>query len=113
MILLCLAAIAIDGDTLRCSDGLRIRVQAIEANEIKGGCHLPACPPMPAREAKDWMQRQVGGKDLRYEPVGQSHKRVTAWVQLPNGRDLSCEAIRAGAAVYWAEFDRQGRLRGC
>lgn len=113
MFLLCLAAMAIDGDSLKCADGVRIRVQAIEANEMRGGCHLPVCPAMSARDAREWMQRQVGGKDLRYEPVGRSHRRITAWVRLPDGRDLSCAAIQAGAAVRWEIFDRGGRLKRC
>ncbi|MBO9380070.1 thermonuclease family protein [Sphingomonas histidinilytica] len=113
MILLCLAAIAIDGDTIRCQDGTRIRLHGIEAAELHGGCHLPACPAMSGPEARDWMRRQVDGQDLRYEPVGKSYRRVVAVVALPDGRDLSCLAIQAGVAVRWDKFDRGGRLRGC
>lgn len=114
MFLLCIAAHAIDGDTLRCADGVRIRVQGIEANELhRPGCHLPVCPIVTGADGRRWMEATVGGKDLRYEPVGKSYRRITAWVTLPSGRDLSCEAIRAGVAVRWEKFDRGGRLRGC
>lgn len=113
MMLLCLAALAIDGDTLRCADGTRLRVAGIEATELHGGCHLPACPAMSGNDARDWMRRQVDGRDLRYEPVGKSYRRVVAIVTLPDGRDLSCLAIGAGAAVRWERYDVGGRLRGC
>ena len=111
--LICLSAQAIDGDTLRCADGVRIRVAGIEANEMRGGCHLPVCPTISGPDGKLWMERQVGGKDLRYSPVGKTWKRISAIVRLPSGQDLSCAAIRAGVAVRWERYDREGRLLRC
>lgn len=112
--LICLAAHAIDADTIKCADGVRIRIQGIEANELhQPGCHLPVCPIVTGPDGKRWMEATVGGKDLRYQPTGKSYSRITAWVTLPDGRDLSCAAIKAGVAVRWEKFDRGGRLRGC
>lgn len=113
LILICFAAHAVDGDTLRCADGTRLRVAGIEANELRGGCHLPACPRMSGPAAKVAMERLVGGRDLTFVATGRSYQRITARVQLPDGRDLGCAAIRAGAAVRWASYDRSGRLMGC
>lgn len=109
-LLICLAALAIDGDTLACADGTRLRVAGIEANELhRPGCHLPVCPAMSGVEARERMQAIVSGKTLTYQPVGKSWNRVSAIVTLPDGRDLACEAIRAGVAVRWDRYWPKGR----
>jgi len=113
-LLICLAALAIDGDTLACADGTRLRVAGIEANELhQPGCHLPACPAMSGVEARERMQAIVSGKTLTYQPVGKTWNRISARVTLPDGRDLACQAIRDGVAVRWEKFDLAGRLKGC
>ena len=44
--------------------------------------------------------------------TGRSHKRITAWCSLADGRDVNCAAIRAGVVVRWERYDRGGRLEG-
>lgn len=109
LILICAAAMAIDGDTIRCEDGTRIRVAGIEANEMRGGCHLTACSPVPGRVAKARMQAIVGGQNVTYVVTGKSWGRVTASVQLPDGRDLSCVALSAGFVVRWDRYWPKGK----
>ena len=108
-LLLCLAALVTDGDTLRCQDGTRLRVAGIEANELRGGCHVAACPEMPGLEARERMRAIVGRQNLTYQPVGRTWGRVSAIVTLPDGRDLACEAIRAGVAVRWDRYWPKGK----
>jgi endonuclease YncB( thermonuclease family) len=100
-----------DGDTLRCADGTRVRLQGIDANELNGSCHV-TCAPRSAIEARDNLARLALGKTVRVEPTGKSYNRVTAWLS-SGGRDLSCAQIQGGYAVRWAKFDRGGRLLAC
>jgi endonuclease YncB( thermonuclease family) len=100
-----------DGDTFRLDNGARIRLQAIDANERDGSCHA-TCAPMSAKAATDNLSRLALGKRVACEPTGKSYNRVVAWCSV--GRvDLSCEQLRAGAAVYVARYDPKQRLVGC
>lgn len=110
---ICALPVAIDGDTLRCANGQAVRVAGIEANERRGGCHLPVCPAMPAREARATMQRLVAGKALSCRRVGVSWGRAVAVCALPDGRDLRCAAIASGAAVEWPAYVVRYRLGRC
>ena len=113
IVLICMAAMAVDGDTIRCADGIRIRVAGIEANELhKPGCHLPICPTMPGQVAKARMHAILGQQNVTYITNGRSYRRVTASVQLPDGRDLACEAIRLGLAVRWDRYWPKGKRCG-
>jgi endonuclease YncB( thermonuclease family) len=109
----CVVSKVTDGDTIRCASGERVRLAGIEAAELRGGCHLPVCPTMPGREAKQAMSRLVLGRPLRCTVTGTSYSRLTAFCKLPGGADLSCEAIRRGIAVRWERYDPRGKLKGC
>lgn len=41
----CIVVYVTDGDTLRCTDGTRIRIAGIEAREKSGRCHIARCAP--------------------------------------------------------------------
>ena len=64
----------------------------------------------PSLYGQAWFARPIV---LRCEQIGTSHKRITAWCKLADGRDLSCAAIRAGVAVRWERYDRARRLKDC
>ena len=134
MLLICLAIALRDVDgPIHCQDGTKIRLQGIGAMELERTCRPnQPCVPGDPFEQRRRMAKVMGAaiaretrspnggqlyfsKPIRltYEPTGTSHKRVTAWVTLSDGRDLSCLAIRAGVAVRWDRYDRGGRLRGC
>jgi endonuclease YncB( thermonuclease family) len=133
-LLICLAIALHDVDgPIHCADGTKLRLQGIGALEIDGTCRPnQPCAPGDPFEQRRRMAKLMGAKIARetrspnggqlyfaepvrltYEPVGKSYKRVTAWVKLPDGRDLSCLAIRAGVAARWDRYDGGGRLRGC
>jgi len=128
------AALAIhdvDGP-IRCHNGIEIRLAGIGATEMDGTCrpNQPCIPGDPREQrrvmaqvmgaeieredAEDngsvWFKQPVG---LACEQVGKSYRRVVAYCAAPYGRDLSCEAIRAGIAARWAKFDRRGWLTRC
>lgn len=107
-----------DGDTMRLDSGTRIRLQAIDANERDGSCHA-TCAPMSAKAATDNLSRLALGKRVTCEATGKSYNRVVAWCSVGNLQklqrtaDLSCEQLRAGAAVYVPRYDPKQRLVGC
>jgi endonuclease YncB( thermonuclease family) len=100
-----------DGDTMRLADGTAIRLQGIDANEMDGSCHN-TCAILTARDARDNLERLALGRRASCEKTGTSYRRVTAWCSV-GGVDLSCAQVRAGAAVRWARYDRDGRLNRC
>jgi len=105
-----------DGDTTRCADGTRVRLQGIDANELDGSCHT-TCAQLSASAARDDLSRLALEKLAQCVSTGRSYRRVTAWCAVagPNGRavDLSCAQVAAGAAVIWHRFDPQHRLDRC
>lgn len=137
--LICLAIAIHDVDgPIHCQTGEKIRLQGIGATETNGTCNpnqpcIPGDPfgqrrrmakAMGARidredKAKDgrpslygqlWFKKPVR---LRCDVTGTSHKRLTAWCRLPDGRDLSCVAMSAGIAARWSRYDLGKRLISC
>lgn len=108
-----------DADTIRCADGTRIRVAGIDAPDFTTAepCrqHRPGyvCDDRKAAAAQRIAERMVLGKTLTCEPVGTSSRRVVARCQLPDGRDLSCELLSAGAADVWPSYWRRYRMGEC
>lgn len=109
---LCLVAQVHDGDSFRCEDGTRVRIAGIEANELKGGCHIDRCAALPGPRARDVVRGMIRGRQLQCTKVGMSYKRVVATCRL-DGRDVGCMIVRSGAAVEWAPYQRRYGLRRC
>ncbi len=105
----CTVASVTDGDTFRCGDGTRVRLQAIDAPEMNGCPKDRVCAPGNAQRSKEALTRLVLNKTLRCEPTGKSYSRVTAWCRLA-GADVSCAMYRGNWAVRLAQFDRPRRL---
>lgn len=133
MMLLCLAIALHDVDgPIRCQTGERIRLAGVGATELDGSRR----PDQPGIAGDPFAQRRamavalgggIGSDNRRLdgyltfarpvklscEATGTSYNRVVAWCRLPDGRDASCVAIRAGIAARWAKFDPQQRLARC
>lgn len=105
-----------DGDTMRCADGTRVRLQGIDANELDGRCHT-ICAAMTARKARDSLADLALGRTATCLATGRSYRRVTAWcvAEVPYGRkaDLSCEQVARRAAILWRRYDPDHRLDHC
>jgi endonuclease YncB( thermonuclease family) len=105
-----------DGDTMRCADGTRVRLQGIDANELDGTCHHE-CANGSADRARAHLKEKALGKLASCTSTGRSYRRVTAWctVKPERGRavDLSCEQVARDLAVIWAKFDPHHRLERC
>jgi endonuclease YncB( thermonuclease family) len=133
MILICLAIALHDVDgPIHCVTGEKIRLAGIGATEIDGSCRPnQPCVPGNGRAQRRAMVAAIGASishedaedngqawftapvRLTCDPTGKSYQRIVAWCRLPDGRDVSCVAIRAGVAVRWAKFDEADRLEGC
>lgn len=101
------AVIAVhDGDTFRCGDGTRIRIAAVDANELDGSCH-GECAPMSADKAQRRLEHLVLGRTVQCQQTGTSYERVVAFCSIGD-IDVSCSQARAGAAIYLPRYDRDG-----
>jgi endonuclease YncB( thermonuclease family) len=97
-----------DGDTFRIGD-TRIRLAAIDANEMDGDCHT-VCATMPAGASRDHLARLALGRRVECEQTGMSYNRVVAFCRIGK-LDLSCAQVKAGAAIIWDKYDPRGAFR--
>lgn len=82
-----------DGDTWRCRDGTRIRLQG--ANTLERG--EPGW-----RASRDFLRDLIGGKLLACKAMGVSisfdKPRINSQCTLPTGEDVAAEIVKAGLA---------------
>lgn len=113
---LCAAALAIDGDTLKCRNvegaGGRVRLAAIDAPELPGHCRQGRhCAPGDPFKARDLLARLVRKGPVRCTVVDaspawpgfQDHDRYGRRVARceADGVDLSDAMLQSGLAVRW------------
>lgn len=88
----------LDGDTLRLSDGRRVRLLSVDTPELGRPC---------ADAARDFARAFVAGGELRLVPEQPRHDtygRLLADVEV-GGRSLSRALLAAGLAVLYEEDD--------
>lgn len=109
-VFICVAAIAVDGDTLRCQGVGRVRLARIDAPELHG-CRKTRCAPGDGRASRDNLIRLINERTVRCTVVDASpdrdgfqgrdrYGRPVARCSA-GGRDLGSEQIRRGFAVRW------------
>lgn len=109
--LTCVVAAIIDGDTLRCLDGTRIRLHAVAARERDGSCSPGhPCPSASAQAATTELRRLAGGRTLRCHSTGNSYGRITAICWTREGTEINCAMVRSGVALIWDRFNRESPL---
>ncbi|MBU3079336.1 thermonuclease family protein [Sphingomonas quercus] len=92
---------------------VKVRLRGIEAREIDNSCSRPdICPKATGAEGKAALLRYAYGK-LTCTSFGPSYSRVNATCVNPKGFNLSCEMLRSGTAMRWAEYDPEGSLLAC
>ena len=99
---------AVDGDTLRC-DGERIRLVGIDAPEIHGCPNYRRCVPGDGNASKRSLEAMMGGR-ISVQRVGHDRYGRTLAQVYVGGRNLACEQIRRGQAIYVERWDNGGLL---
>lgn len=88
----------VDGDTLACLAGPRVRIFGIQAPEARD-------PGGPA--ATTAMRALVTGQTLACEDRGQDYfKRTVALCRLPDGTDVGAEMIRLHQATDYPRYSK-------
>lgn len=101
----CPVASITDGDTLRCTDGTRVRLSGIAARERDGSCtEGHPCPPASSGEATAELERLAGGNVLTCRPTGETYGRIAAFCFNSAGVDLSCAMVTNGKAALWPKY---------
>lgn len=99
---------AVDGDSLRCN-GERIRLLGIDAPEF----HCPRnrnCVAGDPHASKAYLAALIDGRKLSIERVGKDRYNRTLAVVYVDGRNASCEMVRAKHAAYNARWDNNRRV---
>jgi micrococcal nuclease len=115
-LLACLAAVALDGDSIRCSNLGQVRLLAIDAADYrnsrpcKGGFGDHVCDDDAARAAKASLKRALAVGPVRVEPVTRDRYGRMVALASAGGRDLSCWQLAAGHARYIARYDNGRRV---
>lgn len=108
-LLLCIVASVYDGDTIRCADGARLRLAAIDAPEIR--CpRKKVCAPGDPKASRNNLRR-MAGTSIRYRIVDANKCRRGFQATDPFGRrvvqafaggvDLSKAQLSGGFAISW------------
>jgi endonuclease YncB( thermonuclease family) len=102
----CSVASVTDGDTLRCTDGTRVRIAGIDAPEVSPCAAGRQCVAGDGQASKRALAGLASGRTLSCRAVGTSYKRVVAFCSA-GGVDLSCAQVSAGQAIKrYSEKDR-------
>jgi len=100
-----------DGDTLRCDDGVRVRLHAVAAREMDETCSPGhPCPSASATAARDVLVRLAANRTITCTPIGASYDRVTAICRNDEGVEINCAMIESGTTVIWERFNREAPI---
>lgn len=101
--------IAIDGDTLRCSELGRVRLLGIDAPELHGCPKLRTCVPGDGDASKQALANLVW-RGVKVHPVVKDRYGRTVAQVYVGSRNVSCELIKQRRAVYVEKWDNGHRL---
>jgi endonuclease YncB( thermonuclease family) len=90
----CQPARVVDGDTILCADGLRIRLWGISAPERRD-------PEGPA--STEALREIIGTSELHCTVKGANGNRIVALCQ-PLGEDIAAQMVRRGQAKDWERY---------
>ncbi|WP_037464214.1 thermonuclease family protein [Sphingobium herbicidovorans] len=107
-LLLAAAITVVDGDTLRIN-GERIRLLGIDAPEIHGCRQGRVCVPSDGQASKRSLEAIMSGQ-ISVQRVGQDRYGRTLAQVYVRGRNVACEQLRRGQAVYVGKWDNGGLL---
>jgi micrococcal nuclease len=115
-LLLCLAAVAIDGDSIRCANLGQFRLLGIDSADYRAsrpwrqhfGDHVSS--DGQARAAKASLKAALQLGPVRIEPVTRDRYGRTVALASAGGAVLSCWQLRHGVARYLAAYDNGSRV---
>ncbi len=109
-----------DGDgPLWCAEGPKVRIAGIQAPDFESAQPCRAgragyvCSDTRARASQRTVSALVLRRRLTCQALEPSYNRVVARCRLPDGRDLSCAVLAAGAATRWDRYLRRYNLGAC
>ncbi len=101
---------AIDGDTLRCPEIGRVRLLGIDAPELPGHCRKGrACAPGDPEAGRRALAKLVE-RGVTIAPVTRDRYDRTVAQVYAGDRNVACELLRQGRAVYKPRWDTGRRL---
>jgi len=101
----CTVASITDGDTLRCTDGTRVRIAGINAREHDDTCDPGApCPDASADQGTATLTALASGQVLSCQANGTTYNRIAAFCRTAAGIDLSCAMLESGTAARWDRY---------
>ena len=95
-----------DGDTLRCSDGTRVRLHAVASRESDESCRPGhPCPSASGSAAAAMLEQLAGGQTLQCEQTGTTYNRVAAICRNEAGTEINCAMVESGTALIWPRYN--------
>ncbi len=109
-----------DGDgPLWCAEGPKVRIAGVQAPDFRSAepCRQHrasyVCSDRAARASQRTVSALVLRRRLTCQAIEPSYARIVARCRLPDGRDLSCAVIMAGAAARWDRYWRRYGMGRC
>ena len=97
-----------DGDTLRCSDGTRVRLHAVAARESDETCRSGhPCPASSGAAATAILTQLASGQTLQCEQTGTTYNRVAAICRNEANTEINCAMVQSGTALIWPRFNSE------
>lgn len=111
----CLAAVAINGDSIRCANLGQVRLLAINrdyrsSRPCRGDFGDHVCDDAKARAGKASMKAALRLGPVRVEPVTRDRYGRAVGLVTVGGRDLSCWQLRQGVARHIVRYDNGARV---
>jgi Micrococcal nuclease (thermonuclease) homologs len=102
--------IAVDGDTLRCTEMGRVRLLGIDAPELPGHCRKGrSCAPGNPDKSKAHLAKLVE-RGVVISPVTRDRYGRTVAQVYVGEKNVACEQVRKGLAIYKPQWDNGRRL---
>ena len=95
-----------DGDTLRCSDGKRVRLHAVAARESDESCRPGhPCPAASGAAATAMLRQLASGQTLQCEQTGTTYNRIAAICRNEANTEINCAMVQSGTALIWPRYN--------
>ncbi len=102
-----------DGDTMRCSDGTRVRLHAVAARESDETCRPGhPCPAASGAAATAMLTQLASGQTLRCEQTGTTYNRVAAICRNEQDTEINCAMVNSGTALIWPRYNAERAICG-